>query len=51
MVTDIVATRERQNELDMFGVKYKVDEELCFVFESKNDLEKAKRIFKSALID
>lgn len=43
---EIFATQERQEILDECGIKYKVDEELNFVFNSNADEKKAIKILK-----
>lgn len=49
MSTNIFATKARQNILDECGIKYKVDMELNFVFNTKADYEKAVNILENAL--
>lgn len=43
---EIFATKERQEILDAYGFKYKVDEDLNFVFNSQADEKKAVKILK-----
>ena len=48
MKEPIFATRDRQELLDTFGVKYAVDTDLCFVFKSAKDEEKAIKVLECA---
>ena len=48
-MTEIFATKERQEILDSYGIKYKVDQNLNLWFESESEKKKAIKILKVAL--
>lgn len=45
----IFATEERRNILTKSGIKYKVDDELNFIFNIEAEKKKAIKILKGAL--
>lgn len=49
MKDEIFATAERQKVLDDFNIKYKVDINLNFVFETESEKNKAVKVLKGAL--
>lgn len=49
MSTTIFASKERRECLDSHGIKYKVNEELCFVFTAE-EYKKARKILRNALL-
>lgn len=46
--TEIFATKERQEVMDDFGIKYAVDLELNFMFENEAVKKKAVKLLKDA---
>lgn len=48
-LTEIFATKERQEVLDMFGIKYAVDTELNFCFENEENKKRAIKVLEDAL--
>lgn len=49
MSTSIFASKERQKVLDECGIKWKFDQDLNFVFDSKDDEKKAVKALQNAL--
>lgn len=49
MAQEIFATAERRKALEAFGIKYCVDQDLNFVFKSKEEEKKAVKVLKAAL--
>lgn len=49
MAKEIFATSERQKVLKEFDIKYCVDQDLNFVFKSKEEEKKAAKVLKAAL--
>ncbi len=49
-MTEIFASKERQEILDQYGIKYKTDQELCFCFDSESEKQKAIKILKEWLV-
>ena len=49
MDNEIFATKERQDILDEYGIRYSVDQDLNFVFRSDADEKRAIKILKAAL--
>lgn len=47
---EIFATKERQDILDEYGIRYSVDQDLNFVFRSDADEKQAIKILKAALV-
>jgi hypothetical protein len=47
---EIFATKERQEVLDEFGIKYAIDTELNLIFKSEKDEERAIKVMKNALV-
>lgn len=47
--TEIFATKERQEVLDMFGIKYAIDTELNFCFENAEIKKRAIKVLENAL--
>lgn len=46
----IKATQERQTVLDENGIRYKVDDELNFVFSTNEEKAKAEKVLRNALL-
>lgn len=46
----IFASKERQKELDLCGIKWKFDQDLNFLFASEAEEKKAVKILKQALL-
>lgn len=46
----IFASKERQKELDLRGIKWKFDQDLNFVFENKVEEKKAIKALRSAFL-
>ena len=45
----IFATKSRQKVLDECGIKWRIDQDLNFVFDNKDDEKKAVKALKNAL--
>lgn len=46
---NIFATQARQEILDSSGIKWRIDENLNFCFDTTSDKEKAIKVLKAAL--
>ena len=49
MSKKIFASKERQKVLDKCGIKWKIDQDLNFVFYNKDDEKKAVKALQNAL--
>ena len=50
MKNKIFASKERQKELDLHGIKWKFDQDLNFYFNTEAEEKKAIRILRRALL-
>ena len=49
MSTNIFASEERQKVLNEFGIKWKFDQDLNFIFDNKDDEKRAVKVLRDAL--
>lgn len=49
MSVNIFASTDRQKVLNECGIKWKIDQDLNFVFDSKDDEKRAVKVLRNAL--